>query len=111
MIRFNFFLQSVLCGLAVLLGMAQLAFGESVYWLLILALPLGVTQFLASIQLAASAQHRSKPGLVHTTVSTLYLVTVMFWGDNAPVLIIAIPACLAVLFWYVSFQAYRQTQL
>lgn len=111
MIKANFYLQSILCGLAVALGVSSFIATDLVFWLMCLALVLGITQYLTSFTLMFIAGTPTSLSAWHFVLSTAYLFSVAFWAESIKIMAIAMPAGLAVLFWYVSFQMFKARRL
>ncbi len=113
MTQLNFFLQSLLMGLAIILAVAAMGDRLYLFHLLVLQFVVGVTQYLAS-WLMWFITGRSKSINIYLTMATLTLFSLcslpLFDCNNKEFVILVIfvlPWLLALFFWHISFKLYK----
>ncbi len=113
MIRLHFYLQCVLCAVAILLALPMLFGYETFVFLFYWQFLVGIVQYFASVSFALQSKYRTLPGLIHLGVSTLYLIVLLAWSNTGDgelfwFLLFGFPWSLAVVHWYVSYKLFLQ---
>jgi len=108
MIRFNFYLQSVLCGIGLILGLMTLKWEVAFYCLLYLLIPIGFTQYLGGLILLIIEKTRTPLVIGYFFGATLTLF--ILFNSGKLNLLWVLPPMLAILYWYISFQLLKQSR-
>lgn len=110
MIRFNFYLQSILCGVAVIFGIATaIEPRDAIYYLLYYQLLVGVVQLIACLSMLILPRLRTNLLLAYILLTILFLSMVFMGIQLIRPLFFIFPWGLALLFWYISYKAYKPT--
>lgn len=106
MIKFNFYLQAFLCGLAALLALMLLFGFEVSIVILLLQFVTGAIQLIASLVLMIAGRKKKPSVAAHLGISISFLLAMYILWPQYQILIFIIPWMLALFFCYISYQLY-----
>lgn len=111
--KLNFRIQSIFIGLAFIMGIAAIMKIEEVFFCLLwFQLFVGIVQMIVALKLISMKRTRTLLLEIYLASSIIFLV--LFFGSMDEMMQLAryafviVPWCLAVLFWYISYELYKK---